>query len=143
MKPECKDCFLFVHGKCIARKGERWCTCKEVKQLMEKHMIKKLKTIEENSCINYEYGAIKIKEDTDVESPVAIVPFPVGRPERGMERQRQYAKLMAAAPELLEKLERLTQAIGLLDDSVLKGKYADVVIAFDEATKLIKCIKED
>lgn len=36
MKPECKECFFLVHGKCIARKGERWCTCKEVKQLMEK-----------------------------------------------------------------------------------------------------------
>lgn len=104
-------------------------------------MIKRLKTIEEDSCINYEWGAIKIKEDTDVEHPVAIVPFPIGRPEWGMELQRRYARLMAAAPELLECLEKLTKAVGPLNDSVLKGKYAEAVIAFGDAVKLIESVK--
>lgn len=105
--------------------------------------ITKLKTVEENYCVRFEWGVISIKEDTDVERPVAIVPFPIGRPERGVELQRQYAKLMAASPELLECLEKLTKAVGPLDNVVLGEKYADVVIAFDEATKLIKCIKNE
>ena len=102
----------------------------------------KWKTVE-TIMPNYPDGVVIIKEDTETELPIAVVPFPMGDHKEGVKRQRERAKLMAAAPELLEKLERLTQAIGPLDDSVLKGKYADVVIAFDEATKLIKCIKNE
>ncbi len=64
----------------------------------------KLKTVETITPM-YPDGVIMIKEDTDVEYPIAIVPFPTGRIAKGMERQRQYAKLFATVPELLEKLQ--------------------------------------
>lgn len=50
----------------------------------------------------YPDGLIYIKENTSIEYPLALVPFPLGRHKNGTEKQRKNAKLMAAAPELLE-----------------------------------------
>ena len=50
---------------------------------------------------NFPDGVIIIKEDTAVEYPLALVPFPVGRHKNGTKKQKKNAKLVAAAPELL------------------------------------------
>lgn len=47
-------------------------------------------------------GVIFIKEDTSVEFPLAIVSFPIGGHVNGTKKQRERAKLIAAAPELLK-----------------------------------------
>lgn len=47
-------------------------------------------------------GAIFIKEDTSIEFPLAIVAFPLGGHANGTKKQRERAKLIAAAPELLK-----------------------------------------
>ena len=100
--------------------------------------VNKLKTVELWSYPSYPDGAIVIKEDTSVERPVAILPFPVGKHERGTEKQRQYARLLAAAPEILEKLENLMTA---LDDYLLKDSYPDAVLAHADAKDLLERLK--
>lgn len=103
--------------------------------------VNKLKTVELWSYPSYPDGAIVIKEDTSVERPVAILPFPVGKHERGTEKQRQYARLLAAAPEILEKLENLMTAVGVLDDYLLKDSYPDAVLAHADAKDLLERLK--
>lgn len=53
---------------------------------------------------NYPDGVVLIKEDTPVESPLGIVPFPNQRHARGTFRQRRVAKIIVAALELLTAL---------------------------------------
>ncbi len=96
----------------------------------------KWKTVETVTPM-YPDGVIMIKEDTEIEYPIAVVPFPMGAPGEGVKRQRERANLMAAAPELLEKLEKLMAAVGVLDDTELKGRYVSVVLAWSDAQKLI------
>lgn len=50
------------------------------------NLITRLKTEEYGTHPIYPDGVIMIKEDTNVERPVAIVPFPMGRHERGTEK---------------------------------------------------------
>lgn len=61
----------------------------------------KWKTVE-TITPNFPDGAILIKEDTSVEFPLAVVAFPLGGHKNGIKRQRERAKLIAAAPELLK-----------------------------------------
>lgn len=61
----------------------------------------KWKTVE-TTTPSFPDGAILIKEDTSIEFPLAIVGFPLGGHENGTKKQRKRAKLIAAAPELLE-----------------------------------------
>lgn len=103
--------------------------------------VNKLKTVELGCHPFYPDGAIAIKEDTSVERPVALLPFPVGKHERGTEKQRQYARLLAAAPEILEKLENLMTAVGVLDDYLLKDSYPDAVLAHADAKDLLERLK--
>lgn len=100
----------------------------------------KLKTEEYEIHFLFKDGAIVIKEDTDVERPVAIVPFPLDKHEGGVKKQRQYAKLLAAAPEILDKLNKLLEAVAPLDDTLLKDFYKEAVIAYAEAKKIIESL---
>lgn len=59
----------------------------------------KWKTVE-TSTPSFPDGVIFIKEDTATEFPLASVPFPIGGHINGTKRQRERAKLIAAAPEL-------------------------------------------
>ena len=64
-------------------------------------------------CFNslFPDGYLAIKEDTPVEFPLAVVPYPVGGHVAGTLRQQQRARLIAAAPELLRTLEGLIARI--------------------------------
>ncbi len=97
----------------------------------------KWKTVETITPI-YPDGVIMIKEDTEVECPIALVPFPMGTHKEGVKMQRERANLMTAAPELLEKLEKLVEAVEPFDDAVLKEKYESVALAWSDAKKLIE-----
>lgn len=106
--------------------------------------ISKFKIVKDTISINGIYvEAVKIKEDTDVMFPVAVIPFPIGGRKGGLIRQNRYAKLLSAAPELLEKLERLVAVIGPLEGEILKLKYAGVVSAWKEARELIKYLEDE
>ena len=66
-----------------------------------KEELVKWKTVETRTP-SFPDGVIFIKEDTSIELPLAIVAFPLGGHEKGTKRQRERAKLIAAAPELLK-----------------------------------------
>lgn len=51
---------------------------------------------------SYPDGLIMIKEDTSLEFPLAIVPFPLGKHPKGTKKQRERANLISAAPALLD-----------------------------------------
>lgn len=67
----------------------------------KKENLVKWKTVE-TITPGYPDGVIFIKEDTSVEFPFAMVAFPLGGHENGTKKQRERAKLIAAAPELLK-----------------------------------------
>lgn len=68
--------------------------------MSKKEDLVKWKTVETRTP-SFPDGVIFIKEDTSVEFPLAIVAFPIGGHENGTKRQRERAKVIAAAPELL------------------------------------------
>ncbi len=68
----------------------------------------KWKTVEVINPL-YPDGAILIKEETPEELPLAIVPFPLGGHKNGTERQRERAKLIVSAPELLDALQGMLE----------------------------------
>lgn len=69
--------------------------------MSKKEKLVKWKTVE-TITPGYPDGVIFIKEDTFVEFPLAMLAFPLGGPENGTKKQRERAKLIAAAPELLK-----------------------------------------
>lgn len=72
----------------------------------------KWKTVETITPI-FPDGAILIKEETSVESPIAILAFPFGGHKYGIKRQRERAKLIAAAPELLKACQEALRYVCL------------------------------
>ena len=67
--------------------------------MSRKEILIKWKTVEEQTPL-FPDGVIFIKEDTSIEYPLALVPIPQGRHKNGTRKQRENAKLIAAAPEL-------------------------------------------
>ena len=70
----------------------------------------KWKTVE-TMTPSFPDGVIFIKEDTSVEFPLAIVAFPIGGHVNGMKKQRERAKLIAAAPELLKACKEVLRYV--------------------------------
>lgn len=77
----------------------------------------KWKTVE-TMTPDYPDGVIFIKEDTRVECPLAMVAFPLGGHENGTKKQRERAKLIAAAPELLEALQGMLERFDYKDQPI-------------------------
>ena len=78
----------------------------------------KWKTVE-TVTPNYPDGVIFIKEDTSVEFPLAMVAFPLGGHENGTKKQRERAKLIAAAPELLNALQGMLERFDYNDQAII------------------------
>lgn len=78
--------------------------------MSKKEDLVKWKTVE-TSTPGFPDGVIFIKEDTPVEFPLAIVAFPIGGHMNGTKRQRERAKLIAAAPELLRACQEALQYV--------------------------------
>lgn len=93
----------------------------------------KWKTVE-TTTPNFPDGVIFIKEDTSVEFPVAIVAFPIGGHKNGTKKQRERAKLIAAAPELLEALQMIVERFDYNEQAI----YAFAGTEFDAAKAAIK-----
>lgn len=93
----------------------------------------KWKTVETMSP-NYPDGVILIKEDTSVEFPLAMVAFPLGGHENGIKKQRERAKLIAAAPELLEALKSMLERFDYNDQPI----YSFATKEIDSAKAAIK-----
>jgi hypothetical protein len=101
--------------------------------MSKKESLVKWKTVE-TFTPSFPDGVIFIKEDTPVEFPLAMVVFPIGRPELGTERQRKRAKLIAAAPELLEALQEMLERFDNNDQSI----YSFATKEIDAAKAAIK-----
>lgn len=74
----------------------------------------KWKTVE-TTTPNYPDGVIVIKEDTSIEFPLALVAFPIGGHKNGIKKQRDRAKLIAAAPELLNACKEALKCVCVED----------------------------
>ena len=93
----------------------------------------KWKTVE-TVTPNYPNGVIFIKEDTSVEFPLAMVAFPLGGHENGTKKQRERAKLIAAAPELLNALQGMLERFDYNDQAI----YSFATKEIDAAKAAIK-----
>ena len=93
----------------------------------------KWKTVE-TVTPNYPDGVIFIKEDTSVEFPLAMVAFPLGGDENGTKKQRERAKLIASAPELLNELKGMLERFDYNDQAI----YSFATKEIDAAKAAIK-----
>lgn len=100
----------------------------------------KLKIVEYAAHPQYPDGVIFIKENTAAERPVAVIPFPLGKHPVGTTKQRDYAKLMSSAPELLELLKRFVEVSASFNDKQFGKKYPDAVLAYGDAIKIIESL---
>lgn len=90
----------------------------------------KWKTVETRTP-SFPDGVIFIKEDTSVEFPLAIVAFPIGGHVNGTKRQRERAKLIAAAPELLKACQEALQFV-CVEEPAYDTLYNAIKKATDE-----------
>lgn len=93
----------------------------------------KWKTVE-TITPGYPDGVIFIKEDTPIEFPLAMVAFPLGGHENGTKKQRERAKLIAAAPELLKALQAMLERFDYNEQST----YSFAAKEIDAAKAAIK-----
>ena len=68
------------------------------------------------------------------EFPLAMVAFPLGGHENGTKKQRERAKLIAAAPELLEALQGMLERFDYNDQAI----YSFATKEIDTAKAAIK-----
>lgn len=101
--------------------------------MSKKETLVKWKTVE-TVTPNYPDGVILIKEDTLVEFPLAMVAFPLGGHENGTKKQRERAKLIAAAPELMEALKGMLERFDYKDQPI----YSFASKEIDAAKAVIK-----
>lgn len=97
--------------------------------MSKKEKLVKWKTVETMTPI-FPDGVIFIKEDTFIEYPLALVPFPQGRHKNGMKLQQKNAKLIAAAPELLKACQEALRYV-----CVEEPAYNVLVDAIKKATE--------
>ncbi|WP_373155043.1 hypothetical protein [Bacteroides cellulosilyticus] len=97
--------------------------------MSKKEILIKWKTVE-TITPDFPDGAIFIKEDTSIEFPLAIVAFPLGGHENGTKKQRERAKLIAAAPELLKACQEALKYV-----SAEEPAYDVLCDAIKKATK--------
>ena len=100
--------------------------------MSKKEDLVKWKTVE-TVTPSFPDGVIFIKEVTSVEFPLAIVAFPLGGHENGIKRQRERAKLIAAAPELLKALQGMLERFDYNEQSI----YSFAAKEIDAAKKAI------
>ena len=101
--------------------------------MSKKENLVKWKTVEMITP-GYPDGVILIKEDTPIEFPLAMVAFPLGGHENGTKKQRERAKLIAAAPELLKALQEMLERF----DYSAQSTYSFAAKEIDAAKEAIK-----
>lgn len=101
--------------------------------MSKKENLVKWKTVETKTP-SFLDGVVFIKEDTPIEFPLAIVAFPIGGHENGIKKQRERAKLIAAAPELLEALQGMLERFDYKDQTI----YSFATKEIDAAKAAIK-----
>ncbi|MEQ3278546.1 hypothetical protein, partial [Bacteroides thetaiotaomicron] len=102
-------------------------------EMSKKENLVKWKTVEMITP-GYPDGVILIKEDTPIEFPLAMVAFPLGGHENGTKKQRERAKLIAAAPELLKALQEMLERFDYSEQST----YSFAAKEIDAAKEAIK-----
>lgn len=67
--------------------------------------------------VDYLQRSFIIKEDTNTETPVGMLPWPLGKHVNGTQRQRMNAELVAKAPELYKTCINLLYYITVCNDT--------------------------
>lgn len=73
--------------------------------------------------------------------PIKVVPLQLSEEEEEKRQQYRLVRLYESTPVLLERLKKLVKVVGALDDTVLKEKYEEVLIAWRDADELIEYIE--
>lgn len=90
----------------------------------------------------YPDGVMLIKEDNLAETPVAIVPFPMGGKKNhipGFKRQLKNSHLIATAPELLDCLKKLVHTFDYKKQCIYNFAKKEI----DEAIAVIEKAERD
>lgn len=79
-----------------------------------------------------------IKEDTEVETPVASVMWPINRHPKGTQRQRMNAELIARAPELMKALRDIIKwACDNNDTGLTDEEYISNIPVLNNAVSIL------
>lgn len=71
--------------------------------------------------------------------PIAMLPLPIGGINT-YEKQEANAKLISAAPKLLDLLKRFVEITGDFNDMQLEEKYTDAALTYGDAKELIESL---